>query len=49
MKNLCCIFSEMFSFKVTTTETLFAQFLYARYREFVVVIFVSLSNLHTKQ
>lgn len=27
--NLCCIFSEMFCFKVMTTEVLFAQFLYA--------------------
>lgn len=32
----------MFCFKVTTAEILFAQFLYARYREFVVVIFVIL-------
>lgn len=31
-RNLRCIFPEMFCVKVTTTETLFAQFLYARNR-----------------
>lgn len=34
----------MFCFKVMTAEIIFAQFLYARHREFVV-IFVLLSNL----
>lgn len=43
--NLCCIFSELFCFKVMITELLSAQFLYARYREFVAVIFIFLSNL----
>lgn len=32
----------MFCFRIITTEILFAQFLYARYREFVAVIFVIL-------
>lgn len=47
--NSCCIFSELFCFNVTTTEILSAQFLYARYREFVAVIFVLTSNLQTDQ
>lgn len=32
----------MFCFRVTTTEILFDQFLYPRYREFVEIIFVIL-------